>query len=227
MKILIVDDEPKILDVIEAYLVVNGHLVYRAETGSQALEKYRVVGPDLIILDWMLPDSSGMEVCQEIRLESSVPIIMLTAKAGEKNIISGLKMGADDYVVKPFSPKELVMRVETVLRRTGYQAKMQKIKFNDGKLMIDVLGKQVFQSNQLVCLTGTEFDLLQIFAESPEQIFSREQLIEHVKGIEFDGMDRVIDSHIKNLRQKIEDNPKKPEFILTVHGRGYRFGGKK
>lgn len=136
-------------------------------------------------------------------------------------------MGADDYVVKPFSPKELVMRVETVLRRTGYQAKMQKIKFNDGKLVIDVLGKQVFQSNQLVCLTGTEFDLLQIFAESPEQIFSREQLIEHVKGIEFDGMDRVIDSHIKNLRQKIEDNPKKPEFILTVHGRGYRFGGKK
>ncbi|MGX7417548.1 response regulator transcription factor [Carnobacterium gallinarum] len=226
MKILIVDDEPKILDVVEAYLVTYQYSVYRAETGVEALKKVQAIHPDLMILDLMLPDMDGFEVCQAVRRDSMLPIIMLTAKSGEKNVIAGLKTGADDYLVKPFSPKELVARVETVLRRTGRQEVSIKWSFNQNDLVIFPQLKEIYVKGNLINLTTTEFDLLKILAEYPTRIFAREQLIESVLGIEFAGSDRAIDSHIKNLRQKLEVDTKKPCYILTVHGMGYRFGGR-
>ena len=228
LKILIVDDEPQILDIVEAYLTTKNYQIFRALNGTDALEKFEVVKPNLIILDLMLPDISGTIICQNIRKLSDVPIIMLTAKSTEKDILQGLQVGADDYVVKPFSPKELVARVETVLRRSGSSTVQQdKWSFNKGDLIIYPSNKQVLKTQQEVVLTHTEFELLTLLASSPKQIFSREQLLETVKGFEFEVLDRIIDSHIKNLRQKIEDNTRRPYFILTVYGMGYRFGGDK
>lgn len=226
VKILIVDDEPKILDVVEAYLTAYRYVVYRAETGLEAIKKVQESHPDLMILDLMLPDMDGLEVCQHVRQSSLLPIIMLTAKVGEKNVIQGLKMGADDYLVKPFSPKELVARVETVLRRAGSQKEGIQWRFNDGELILFPDLKEVRLKGELINVTLTEFDLLSELAKHPSRVFSREELIELVLGTEFDGSDRAIDSHIKNLRQKIEQDTKKPRYVVTVHGMGYRFGGK-
>ncbi|SEK56779.1 DNA-binding response regulator, OmpR family, contains REC and winged-helix (wHTH) domain [Carnobacterium iners] len=228
MKILIVDDEPKILDIVEAYLTTKNYQIFRALNGTDAMKKFELIQPNLIILDLMLPDVSGTVICQNIRKSSDIPIIMLTAKSTENDILQGLQIGADDYVVKPFSPKELVARVETVLRRSGSSISQQtKWSFNKGDLIIFPSNKQVLKTQQEVVLTHTEFELLTLLAASPKQIFSREQLLETVKGIEFEVLDRIIDSHIKNLRQKIEDNTRQPYFILTVYGMGYRFGGEK
>lgn len=228
MKILIVDDEPKILDIVEAYLTIKRFQVFRASNGIEALEKFELVQPNLIVLDLMLPDISGTVICQKIRKTSDVPIIMLTAKSTENDILNGLQIGADDYIVKPFSPKELVARVETVLRRSDSSVVTEtKWSFDKGNLVIYPENKQVFKNQKEVILTPTEFELLTLFASYPKKIFSREQLLENVKGLEFDVLDRIIDSHIKNLRQKIEDNTRQPYFILTVYGMGYRFGGKK
>lgn len=228
MKILIVDDEPKILDIVEAYLTIKRFQVFRASNGIEALEKFELVQPNLIVLDLMLPDISGTVICQKIRKTSDVPIIMLTAKSTENDILNGLQIGADDYIVKPFSPKELVARVETVLRRSDSSVVTEtKWSFDKGNLVIYPENKQVFKNQKEVILTPTEFELLTLLASYPKKIFSREQLLENVKGLEFDVLDRIIDSHIKNLRQKIEDNTRKPYFILTVYGMGYRFGGKK
>lgn len=228
MKILIVDDEPKILDIVEAYLTIKRFQVFRASNGTEAMEKFELVQPNLIVLDLMLPDISGTVICQKIRKTSDVPIIMLTAKSTENDILNGLQIGADDYIVKPFSPKELVARVETVLRRSDSSVVTEtKWSFDKGNLVIYPENKQVFKNQKEVILTPTEFELLTLFASYPKKIFSREQLLENVKGLEFDVLDRIIDSHIKNLRQKIEDNTRQPYFILTVYGMGYRFGGKK
>ena len=228
LKILIVDDEPKILDIVEAYLTIKRFQVFRASNGTEAMEKFEMVQPNLIVLDLMLPDISGTVICQRIRKTSDVPIIMLTAKSTENDILNGLQIGADDYIVKPFSPKELVARVETVLRRSDSSVVTEtKWSFDKGNLVIYPENKQVFKNQKEVILTPTEFELLTLFASYPKKIFSREQLLENVKGLEFDVLDRIIDSHIKNLRQKIEDNTRQPYFILTVYGMGYRFGGKK
>ncbi|WP_035054083.1 response regulator transcription factor [Carnobacterium pleistocenium] len=228
MKILIVDDEPKILDIVEAYLHAKKFQVFRASNGTEAMEKFELVQPNLIVLDLMLPDISGTIICQNIRKTSDVPIILLTAKSTENDILTGLQMGADDYIVKPFSPKELVARVETVLRRSASPAAPEiKWSFDKGILVIYPENKQVFKNQKEIILTPTEFELLALLASHPKQVFSREQLLENVKGLEFDVLDRIIDSHIKNLRQKIEDNTRQPYFILTVYGMGYRFGGRK
>jgi len=228
LKILIVDDEPQILDIVEAYLTTKNYQIFRALNGTDAMEKFEVVKPNLIILDLMLPDISGTIICQNIRKLSDVPIIMLTAKSTENDILNGLQIGADDYIVKPFSPKELVARVETVLRRSDSSVVTEtKWSFDKGNLVIYPENKQVFKNQKEVILTPTEFELLTLLASYPKKIFSREQLLENVKGLEFDVLDRIIDSHIKNLRQKIEDNTRQPYFILTVYGMGYRFGGKK
>ncbi|EJB2513375.1 response regulator transcription factor [Listeria monocytogenes] len=228
MKILIVDDEPKILDIVEAYLTIKRFQVFRASNGTEAMEKFEMVQPNLIVLDLMLPDISGTVICQKIRKTSDVPIIMLTAKSTENDILNGLQIGADDYIVKPFSPKELVARVETVLRRSDSSVVTEtKWSFDKGNLVIYPENKQVFKNQKEVILTPTEFELLTLLASYPKKTFSREQLLENVKGLEFDVLDRIIDSHIKNLRQKIEDNTRQPYFILTVYGMGYRFGGKK
>ena len=224
MKILIVDDEAKILEIIDAYLVANKFSVFKALYGSTALEKFEKVNPDLIVLDLMLPDTDGLTVCRKIRESSNVPIIMLTAKSDEEDILTGLKLGADDYMVKPFSPKELVARIQTVLRRTETLANPNKLSANNGELLIYPESRQVFLHQIELNLTTTEFDILHALVSTPNKVFSRGDLIEKVKGIEFDGLDRSIDSHIKNLRHKIEADPKSPNYILTVHGTGYRFG---
>ena len=228
MKILIVDDEENILEIVEAYLVAKNYQVFRAMDGEEALRKAETIRPDLIVLDLMLPDISGLEVCRRIRKSSSVPVIMLTARTAEQDILSGLQIGADHYMTKPFSPKELVARVQTVLRRSHPEPQEVKWSFEGGLLEIYPDNKQVFKKGVEVGLTPTEYRLLTLLASHPQQIFPRQQLLQVVKGLDFDGTDRVIDVHIKNLRQKIEDDDTRtPYYILTIYGEGYRFGGQK
>ena len=228
MKILIVDDEENILEIVEAYLVAKNYQVFRAMDGEEALRKAETIRPDLIVLDLMLPDISGLEVCRRIRKSSSVPVIMLTARTTEQDILSGLQIGADHYMTKPFSPKELVARVQTVLRRSHPEPQEVKWSFEGGLLEIYPDNKQVFKKGVEVGLTPTEYRLLTLLASHPQQIFHRQQLLQVVKGLDFDGTDRVIDVHIKNLRQKIEDDDTRtPYYILTIYGEGYRFGGQK
>ena len=228
MKILIVDDEENILKIVEAYLVTKNYQVFRAMDGEEALRKAETIRPDLIVLDLMLPDISGLEVCRRIRKSSSVPVIMLTARTTEQDILSGLQIGADHYMTKPFSPKELVARVQTVLRRSHPEPQEVKWSFEGGLLEIYPDNKQVFKKGVEVGLTPTEYRLLTLLASHPQQIFPRQQLLQVVKGLDFDGTDRVIDVHIKNLRQKIEDDDTRtPYYILTIYGEGYRFGGQK
>ena len=228
MKILIVDDEEYILKIVEAYLVAKNYQVFRAMDGEEALRKAETIRPDLIVLDLMLPDISGLEVCRRIRKSSSVPVIMLTARTTEQDILSGLQIGADHYMTKPFSPKELVARVQTVLRRSHPEPQEVKWSFEGGLLEIYPDNKQVFKKGVEVGLTPTEYRLLTLLASHPQQIFPRQQLLQVVKGLDFDGTDRVIDVHIKNLRQKIEDDDTRtPYYILTIYGEGYRFGGQK
>ena len=228
MKILIVDAEENILEIVEAYLVAKNYQVFRAMDGEEALRKAETIRPDLIVLDLMLPDISGLEVCRRIRKSSSVPVIMLTARTTEQDILSGLQIGADHYMTKPFSPKELVARVQTVLRRSHPEPQEVKWSFEGGLLEIYPDNKQVFKKGVEVGLTPTEYKLLTLLASHPQQIFPRQQLLQVVKGLDFDGTDRVIDVHIKNLRQKIEDDDTRtPYYILTIYGEGYRFGGQK
>lgn len=224
MNILVVDDEQSILDIIQAYLKADGHDVYLASTGKQALDTFYAHSIDFIILDIMLPDYTGWDICEKIRESSDVPVILLTAKSNESDVIRGLKLGADDYVTKPFSPKELLARIETVKRRMKPAGNKDKLIYNKGDLVIYPDTMEVVAHGDKVFLTHTEFELLEIMASEPRHVFSREQLLEKVKGLEATAMDRVIDSHIKNLRAKIEKDPKKPTYIETVHGSGYRFG---
>lgn len=227
MKILIVDDEENILEIVEAYLVAKNYQVFRAMDGEEALRKAETIRPDLIVLDLMMPDISGLEVCRRIRKSSSVPVIMLTARTTEQDILSGLQIGADHYMTKPFSPKELVARVQTVLRRSHPEPQEVKWSFEGGLLDIYPDNMQVFKKGLEVGLTPTEYGLLFLLASHPQQIFPRQQLLQVVKGLDFDGTDRVIDVHIKNLRRKIEDDARTPHYILTIYGAGYRFGGQK
>ncbi|GEN51123.1 response regulator transcription factor [Alkalibacterium pelagium] len=226
MNILVVDDEQSILDIIHAYLTAQGHTVYLATNGKQALQLFNDNSVDFIVLDIMLPDVSGWEICENIRRTSSVPIILLTARSNEKDVLKGLQLGADDYIKKPFSPKELLARIATVNRRVSRddEIKQEKWVFNKGNLIIYPDRMEVNAYGSKIVLTHTEFDLLLIMASNPKHVFSREQLLEKVKGLEATALDRVIDSHIKNLRAKIEENPRKPLYIETVHGAGYRFG---
>ena len=229
LKILVVDDEKKILLVIKSYLEKSGFDVSEAYNGKQALAQFERINPSLIILDLMLPDMSGEEICVSIRRNSKVPIIMLTAKVNEENIIQGLDMGADDYIIKPFSPKQLVARVNALLRRTIREKEWHTniISFNNQDLLINTLNYEVYKNGKLINLTPNEYKILIKMLNCPKQVFTRDQLIESVFGDEYDGYDRTIDAHIKNLRQKIESDSKKPIYVLTVHGIGYKFGGEK
>ena len=222
--ILVVDDEPKIVDVVQSYLEKSGYRVIAASTGRQALEAYEARRPHLLILDWMLPDIPGEEVCRRIRETSDVPVILLTARAGEENILEGFTFGADDYVTKPFSPRQLVARVEAVLRRTHTDA-TRALSFGGGDLVIDTTGHAVAKAGRPANLTPNEFQILALLAQRPKKVFTREELISFMERDPFEGYSRVIDTHIKNIRQKIETDPKNPRYILTVHGVGYRFGG--
>jgi len=225
-RILVVDDEEMIVRTVKAYLDQEGFKTYTAYDGEEALRAFNEKGPDLIILDLMLPKLSGIEVTKKIRSTSTVPIIMLTAKASEADRVVGLELGADDYVVKPFSPRELVARVRAVLRRidgeTGASERM-----TSGKMEIDLRSREVAVDGKPIELTPTEFDLLSYLAHHPGQVFTRLQLLREVQGYTYDAFARTIDTHVKNLRHKIEEDPKAPKYILTVHGVGYRFTREK
>lgn len=224
-KILVVDDEIKIARVVKAYLAKEGYRVVEAYDGRSALELARKEKPDLVVLDLMLPEVSGWDVCRALRQESSVPILMLTARDDDTDKIVGLELGADDYVTKPFNPKELVARVRAILRRAGRQQIEGKV-IAAGDLRIHLEKREVRVSGQEVHLTPTEFELLRVMAERPGRVFTREQLLDRVLGDSFEGYDRAVDSHIKNLRQKIERDPRSPRYVLTVFGVGYKFAGE-
>lgn len=227
MNILVVDDEPSIIEIVEAYLNVQGHQVYTATNGEQAFTLFEEKAIDFIVLDIMLPDYSGWEICQEIRRYSQVPIILLTARSSEQDVLKGLKLGADDYIKKPFSPRELVARIDTVSRRyEPNEPETEAWTFLQGELIIYPKSQEVLLKGEPAQLTHTEYELLRLMAGHPRQVYTREQLLENVKGLEATAMDRVIDSHIKNLRAKIEPDPRRPRYIETVHGAGYRFGVK-
>lgn len=224
--ILVVEDEKNISDVIKAYLEKENYKVITAFDGEQAIEIFKSNNVDLVILDLMIPKISGEKVCSTIRNISNVPIIMLTAKSDEESKIEGLTIGADDYVVKPFSPRELVTRVKALMRRS-YRSDTtlaEKLIFKD-ELEIDIDKLQVTKNNEVLDLTTNEFKILLALASNPKVVFTREQLINKAFGLDYEGFDRTIDTHIKNIRQKIETNPKKPEYIITVYGVGYKFEG--
>lgn len=221
-RILIVDDEEMIVRTVKAYLDQEGFKTYTAYDGEEALRAFNEKGPDLIVLDLMLPKMSGIEVTKKIRATSNVPIIMLTAKASEADRVVGLELGADDYVVKPFSPRELVARVRAVLRRIDGETGASD-RIVSGKLEIDLRSREVNVDGEAIELTPTEFDLLAYLAHHPGQVFTRLQLLREVQGYTYDAFARTIDTHVKNLRHKIEKDPKDPKYILTVHGVGYRF----
>ncbi len=222
-KILVVDDEVKIVRVVRAYLEREGYRVVEAHDGKEALEVARREKPDLVLLDLMLPEISGWDVCRALRLETSIPIMMLTARDDDTDKIVGLELGADDYLTKPFNPKELVARVRAILRRVGRQPVGETIL--SGDLSIDLQKREVLVGGRDIHLTPTEFDLLRVMAEHPGRVFTRAQLLDTAAGVSFEGYDRAVDSHIKNLRQKIESDPRKPRYVLTVFGVGYKFVG--
>ncbi|NOW90920.1 DNA-binding response OmpR family regulator [Clostridium beijerinckii] len=224
-KILVVDDEQNILDVIKTYLEKDGFDVITAMDGKSALDIYSNENIHLIVLDLMLPKMTGEEVCNRIRAISSVPIIMLTAKAEEDEKIEGISMGADDYLTKPFSVRELVVRVRALLRRAyrDFSPMADILTFNNGDLEVDIKKMVVKKQGVVVNLTTNEFKILTIFLSNPEQVFSREKLAERAFGANYEGFDRTVDSYIKNIRQKIESNHKEPTYITTVYGMGYKF----
>ena len=226
--ILVVDDEPKILEVMTSFLESKGYTVHTAENGRKALEVFEKNNISLLVLDLMLPDVSGEEVCARIRKTSRVPIIMLTAKTQEPDLLNGLQLGADDYVTKPFSLKELHARIETVLRRASGDLIPLTVKssWRNGDLIVDFEKNSVTKKGHDINLTQSERKILSALIKYPGKAFTREELIDIVFGNDFDGYDRVIDTHIKNLRRKIEDNPQLPVYILTIHGLGYKFGGE-
>ncbi|ENK0838347.1 response regulator transcription factor [Clostridium botulinum] len=219
--ILVIDDEVKIIEVIKLYLENEGYTVIQATSGIEALKKQSEFNPDLLILDLMLPDISGENVCERIREESEVPIIMLTAKSSEDSILNGYSIGSDDYITKPFSPKQLVAKVNAVLKRVnGNQCK--NLIFNN-ELIIDIVNKKVEYNNKEIILTASEYKILSMLARSPNRIFSREELMNYISRDNICIYDRIIDSHIKNIRAKLDQDSKNPTYIKTIRGMGYRF----
>lgn len=227
-KILIVDDEYKIVEVIKSYLERDGFEVFTAFDGKSAVDIFEKVNPSLLILDLMLPDMDGEDVCKLIRRKSRVPIIMLSAKIEEASILNGFNIGSDDYVTKPFSPRQLIARVHALLRRTEEDSTpLSSISaFSNNYLIIDTMKHEVKKNGEVVNLTHSEYKILVTMLKYPQKAFTREELVCRALGDDYDGFDRVIDTHVKNLRQKIEINPKSPQYILTVHGVGYKFGGE-
>ena len=231
--ILVVDDEPRIVQQARDYLERGGYRVLAAGDGSTALSIARHERPDLVVLDLNLPlggtpghdrgrAMDGLDVCRELRRASDVPIIMLTARAEETDRLIGLELGADDYITKPFSPRELVARVRAVLRRVQGGLRQPGL-LRAGELEIDLHGYVVTRAGEPIHLTRTEFNLLAVLAQNPGQTFSRAQLLDRLHGVAYDGYDRSVDAHIKNLRRKLEPDPAEPRYVLTVYGIGYKF----
>ena len=223
--ILVIEDEEKVSEVIKAYLEKEGYNVYCSTSGFGGIELFNKIDFNLIILDLMLPDISGEEVCSIIRKQSEVHIFMLTAKGALEDKIQGLNMGADEYLVKPFSPRELTARVNALFRRINIENQIN-LNFDGNKLIIDSEKREVILNGSEVLLTPNEFDILYVLASNKGKVLTREQLIERTMGYDFEGFDRTIDVHIKNLRKKLEEDSKHPKYILTVFGVGYKFGGE-
>jgi DNA-binding response OmpR family regulator len=228
-RVLVIDDEPSVHDVARGYLEREGFQVLGAINGRDGLAMARDMKPSLIVLDRMLPDLTGEQVCAAVRTESDVPILMLSARAGEVERVRGLDLGADDYVTKPFSPRELVARVRALMRRaagppesTAPQTK-EPLRFDGGRMLIDEERHELTIDAQRVNVTPSEWRLLVALAESPGRVYSRFELINRVQGYEYEGYERTIDAHVKNLRRKIEPDPHNPQYLLTVFGVGYRF----
>ncbi|MDK2968037.1 MULTISPECIES: response regulator transcription factor [Lacrimispora] len=226
-QVLVVDDEPKILEVVCMLLESKGFVVFPAENGKKALEIFDSENISLIILDLMLPDVSGEEVCTIIRKKSRVPVIMLTARVEEEDVVGGLELGADDYIMKPFGLKELYARVEAVLRRTESDLipLVKRNSWREGDLVVDFERNEVKKKGNSLALTPSEMKILSALIKYPGKVFTRDELIDSALGEDFAGYDRAIDSHIKNIRKKIEDDPRNPAYVLTIPGLGYKFGG--
>ena len=222
-RILLVEDEKNIRDAVAAYLERAGYWVTPAADGQEAVDAFSLHQFDLVILDLMLPRLPGEKVCRIIRDTSDVPIIMLTAKGEVEDRIVGLELGADDYLIKPFSPRELVARVRALLRRAHIDSEPQREVLDFGGLTIDLNGHKVLVNDEEVDLTASEFKLLTTLSRYPGRVYSRMELVEKVLGYDIEGYERTIDSHVKNLRAKIGDDPRNPRWIYTVHGVGYRF----
>lgn len=225
MKIILVDDEPEILTLVRDYLSREGFTVLTAINGNEGMELIEREKPDLVLLDWMLPGMSGLEMCKHLRETSTIPIIMLTAKSEEIDRVLGLEFGADDYIVKPFSLRELAARIKTVLRRSsGATQENNSSILIRGELSIDVTSHKVTKRGHELMLTPTEFNILHLLATRPGTVYSRLQLLRQAMGEEYLYYERSIDTHVSNLRKKVEDNPSDPKYVETVFGVGYRFG---
>jgi DNA-binding response OmpR family regulator len=223
--VLVVEDERKIRDLVRGYLEREGLGVLTTASGAEAIGLARRSAPDLVVLDLRLPDVPGEEVAREIRSFSDVPILMLTAKSAEEDRIHGLELGADDYLTKPFSPRELVLRAKSILRRSGASDGTEPpLSFGEGRLVLDDVRRESRVDGEPTQLTPTEYGILTALAQVPGRVYSRYELINRVRGYEFDGYERTIDSHVKNLRRKIERDPHRPEIVLTVLSGGYRLG---
>jgi len=227
--ILLVEDDKKIARIVKVYVEDAGYKVLHVEKGKDAIDAAMKELPLAVILDLGLPDISGEEICQELKELGDFPIIMLTAKSSEEERVAGFALGADDYVVKPFSPKELVYRIKAVLRRAqkGDKEILLPMSFNNGSLVIDGRGYEVKKNGRQLKVTPTEFKVLYSLASASGKVFSREDLVEKALGYQFEGYERSIDAHIKNIRHKIEEDPKNPAYIITIYGVGYRFSGKR
>jgi DNA-binding response OmpR family regulator len=221
-KVLVVDDEPKIVQLARDYLEHAGFAVVVAYDGKGALVSARAHKPDLVVLDLGLPELDGLDVARTIRQESNVPIVMLTGRSEESDKLVGLEIGADDYITKPFSPKELVARVRAVLRRTERPRTDAEI-LRVGEVMLDVPRMRATVADRLIELTPTEFQLVTTMAREPGRVFTRAQLLDAVHGVAFESYERAIDAHVKNIRHKLEPDPTRPRYLLTVYGVGYRF----
>jgi two-component system alkaline phosphatase synthesis response regulator PhoP len=219
--VLVVDDELKIARLIRDYLEQAGFVVATASDGRGAIASARQLKPDLIVLDLGLPNIDGLDVIRSLRIGSNVPVVVVTARADEADRVVGLELGADDYVVKPFSPKELVARVRAVLRRTE-AARLGAEILRTGDLTLDLPRREVRIDDKVIVLTATEFDLLHALARQPGRVFTRGQLLEAIHGVAFESYERAIDAHVKNIRRKIEPEPQRPRFLVTVHGVGYK-----
>ena len=219
--VLVVDDERRIAQIARDYLEHAGFAVITASEGRDALARARADHPDLVVLDLGLPNVDGLDVAKTLRRESDVPIIMLTARVDESDRLIGLAVGADDYITKPFSPRELVARVQAVLRRTRGGSSADVIRVGD--LIVDIPRLKVTRDNKSIELTATEFQLVSTMARHPGRVFTRAQLLDAVRGVEVDAFERAIDAHIKNIRRKLERDSRKPRYVLTVYGVGYKF----
>lgn len=222
--VLVIEDDQKIAQLLKLYLEYSEFKVSLAYDGNEGWKLFQEQKPDVVVLDLMLPDLDGWEICQRIRACSNVPVLMLTARGEIEERVKGLDMGADDYVTKPFSFREVITRIKVIMRRANHQVKQQRI-IRVGCLVIDLAKYQVEISGQLIKLTVTEFKILELLATQPDQVFSRRSIVEYIQGSIYEGYERMLDAHIKNLRKKIENNPKCPIYIQTVYGIGYKFIG--